>query len=72
MNGFVLVHDWSKILIIVWPHRILSRVFFAVPIEVEIHLIASRNVKTSRRNKFKAYMPNSCLILSTPLIMNLA
>ena len=35
-----------------------------------MHLIASRNVKTSRRNKLKTHMPNSCLILSTPLIMN--
>lgn len=41
-----------------------------MPIEVEMHFIASRNIKTSRRNKFKTHMPNSCLILSTPLIMN--
>ena len=67
MNGFVLVHDWSKILTIVRPHRILSRVFSTVPIEVEMHLIASRNIKTSR---IKCTCRTVVWFLSTPLIMN--
>ena len=50
----MLVHDWYKILTIVWPHRILSRVFSTVPIEVEVHLIASRNIKTSTQKQIQS------------------
>ena len=49
----MLVHDWSKILTIVWPHR-TSRVFSTVPIEVEVHLIASRNIKTSTQKQIQS------------------
>ena len=76
INEWIHVGSW----LVQNPHNIgslASKIFFE-SIRHSVHwgrdafdLIASRNnIKTSRRNKFKTHMPNSCLILSTPLIMN--